>query len=427
MNMKRVILWVGIILALSGIGYAGYRIIGGRKDTGPRFTTVTVDRGPIVAKVTASGTLSAVTTVQVGSQVSGRIVEIKTDFNATVKKGDLIARIDPELFKAAVEQAKANLVADQAGVDKAKVQAADAERIYNRSKALVEQHLVAQADLDTAEANYRAAKATIGTALGQVERDRAALQMAQTNLDYTTIESPINGTVISRNVDVGQTVAASLQAPTLFTIAEDLHKMQIDTSVAEADVGKLDSGMNVTFTVDAFPGQPFKGTVRQIRNAAQTVQNVVTYDAVIDVDNPDLKLRPGMTANVTFVYADKEDALRIPNAALRFKMPGQQTGPQGGPRASGAGPQGRPEGRGPGSQPAGAGAFRRPPEAGMGERRMIWVLRDAQPAQVFIKTGITDGTLTEVVSGDVKEGDLIITEAPGASGSNVPPAFRRMF
>src|SRR5262249_20956640 len=165
-------------------------------------------------------------------------------------------------------------------------------------------------------------KATIAAAEGQVARDRAALSSAQVNLQYTTITSPINGTVISRAVDVGQTVAASLQAPTLFTIAEDLHKMQIDTSVAEADVGKLDSGMNVTFTVDAFPNQPFKGAVRQIRNAATTVQNVVTYDAVIDVENPDLKLRPGMTANVTFVYADKQDALRIPNASLRFKMPG---------------------------------------------------------------------------------------------------------
>jgi HlyD family secretion protein len=441
MNMKRASLWIGILLALSGIGYAGYRIIGGRKDTAPKFTTVTADRGPIIAKVTASGTLSAVTTVQVGSQVSGRIDQILTDFNGTVKKGDVIAKIDPQLFQAAVAQARANMVADQAALEKAKVQEADAERQYNRNKALLEQHLVAQADVDTAEANFRAAKATIGTAQGQVERDRAALSMAETNLNYTTITSPINGTVISRNVDVGQTVAASLQAPTLFTIAEDLHVMQIDTSVAEADVGKLDSGMAVTFTVDAFPGQPFKGTVRQIRNAAQTVQNVVTYDAVINVDNPELKLRPGMTANVTFVYADKQDALRIPNAALRFKMPGAQGPGAGPPGQTGAGPgpggqrpqggggrgAGGPGAGGPGAGAPGAGTFRRPPEAGAGERRMVWVLRDNQPGQIAVKTGITDGTLTEVVSGDLKEGDLIITEAPGLGGSSVPPAFRRMF
>jgi HlyD family secretion protein len=422
--MKRIVIWTVIIVALSGGGYAGYRYFGAGKKTAPKYVTVAASKGPVVAKVTASGTLSAVTTVQVGSQVSGRIDQILTDFNAAVKKGDVIAKIDPQLFQAAVEQAKANLLADEAAVEKAKVQALDAERQYNRQKQLLDQHLVAQADVDTAEATFRAAKASIGTAEGQVQRDRAALSQAQVNLNYTTITSPINGTVISRNVDVGQTVAASLQAPTLFTIAEDLHKMQIDTSVAEADVGKLDSGMNVSFTVDAFPGSPFKGAVRQIRNAATTVQNVVTYDAVIDVANPELKLRPGMTANVTFVYADKEDALRIPNAALRFKMPSAEAGAgpelEGGGRRRGGGAAGAPGGvaGGPASAPAGAGAFRRPPDAAAGERRMVWLLRDGLPVRAFIKTGITDGTSTEVVSGDVNEGDLVITES--ADGSAAP-------
>src|SRR5215470_14532084 len=340
---KRTVVWIIVLAILAGLGYGGYRVFAGRKDGPPRFTTQKVDKGPIIARVTASGTLSALVTVQVGSQVSGRLMEISADFNSQVTKDQIIAKLDPELFQAAVDQAQANLLADQGNLEKAKVQAMDAERISKRSQELVARKLIAQADADTAQANADAAKANVTAVKGQVERDRATLQQAQVNLKYTIIKSPINGVVISRSVDVGQTVAASLQAPTLFTIAEDLKKMQVDTSVAEADVGKLVPGMNATFTVDAFPGEKFKGTVRQIRNAATVVQNVVTYDAVIDVENQmmpsstEFKLRPGMTANVTFIYAEKDDALRIPNAALRFHMPGAAAGPGGrGQRGQGA-------------------------------------------------------------------------------------------
>ena len=326
--MKRIVIWVSVIVGLSAVAYAGYRYMDGRKEAPPRFTTQKADRGAIIARVTASGTLSALVTVQVGAQVSGRLMEISADFNSKVVKDQIIAKLDPELYQAAVDQAQANLLADQGNLEKAKVQAIDAERIAKRSQQLANQKMIAQADADTAQANADAAKAGITAAQGQVARDRASLIQADVNLKYTIIRSPINGVVISRSVDVGQTVAASLQAPTLFTIAEDLEKMQVDTSVAEADVGKLTPGMTAGFTVDAFPGERFKGKVRQIRNAATTVQNVVTYDAVIDVENQkqansdDFKLRPGMTANVTFIYAQKNDALRIPNAALRFHMPG---------------------------------------------------------------------------------------------------------
>jgi HlyD family secretion protein len=248
-----------------------------------------------------------------------------------------------------------------------------------------------------------------------VAQTQAALHQAQINLAYTDIISPTNGVVISRSVDVGQTVAASLQAPILFLIAEDLAKMQVDTSVAEADVGKLRDGMLATFTVDAYPNEHFRGVVRQIRNAPQSVQNVVTYDAVIDVDNTEAKLKPGMTANVTFVYAEKDDVLRLPNAALRFRPPPEllarmQRGELGG----------KGKGRESGQQP----------------RRMVWVLRDEDaPEPIPLATGISDGTVTEVMEGDIHVGDLVVTDAssgPGATrGPGTPPmgagAFRRMF
>src|SRR5262249_24654508 len=337
-----------------------------------------------------------------GSQVSGRIAALNADFNSAVTKGQVIARIDPQLFQAAVAQAQANLIADEGNLTKAKVQAVDAERQYKRSKALSERNLVAHAD--TAQANFDAARANIEAAKGEVARSRAGLNQAKVNLDYTNIVSPINGVVISRNVDVGQTVAASLQAPTLFTIAEDLKKMQVDTNVAEADVGKLAPDMTATFTVDAYAGERFRGKVRQIRNAPQPVQNVVTYDAVIDVDNPDLKLRPGMTANVTFIYADKRGALRIPNAALRFrpadaKAPTAQAGgpgPGGGGRQAGAPGGGAPGGGAPGGGAPGGGA---PGGGGRGfggwggagamgpqsDRRQVYVLKDGKAVQTAIR------------------------------------------
>ncbi len=318
MQLKKKILWAVALLAILIGGFFIYRIATSQKKNELRFETAKVERGPVIAKVTATGILSALVTVQVGSQVSGRIKDLLVDFNSPVTKGQVIARIDPQLFQAALEQARANYVAAQGDLNKAKAQAVDADRQFQRNKSLAERKLIAQADLDTAQANADAAKAQVDSSVGKLEQAKASLYQADVNLAYTTIIAPINGVVISRSVDVGQTVAASLQTPTLFTIAEDLRKMQVDTSVAEADVGKIQDGMTATFTVDAYPNEPFTGTVRQVRNAAQIVQNVVTYDAVIDVANPDLKLRPGMTANATFVYAEKEDVFRTPNASLRF-------------------------------------------------------------------------------------------------------------
>ncbi len=409
---KRRVISIAILVLVLGAAIGGWRWRASTRKPKLQIDTARVDRGRIVAKVTATGTLSAIVTVQVGSQVSGRIAALYADFNSAVKKGQLIGKIDPALFQAAVEQARANYVAAQGNLAKSKAQALDAERQYQRNQALAERKLIAQADLDTAQANADAAKAQVEASQGAVEQARAALHQAEVNLAYTKIISPTNGVVISRNVDVGQTVAASLQAPTLFVIAEDLSKMQVDTSVAEADVGRLRDGMAATFTVDAYPSETFRGVVRQIRNAPQTVQNVVTYDAVIDVANPELKLRPGMTANCTFVYAEKDDVLRVPNAALRFRpppdLPAFASDGRAGPRA----------GAGASAQARAAGATP--------DRRTIWVIRDEKPTPVRIRSGISDGTLTEVVEGDLSSGDSVVTDAV-APPSGLAAGLRRPF
>jgi HlyD family secretion protein len=371
------------------------------------YETAPVARGRIQARVTASGTLSPIITVQVGSQVSGRIQSLGADFNSVVKKGQVIARIDPELFRAAVEQAKANLLVAQSNVTKSEAQVDDARRQADRSRELFSKHLIAQADFDTAETNRRVAEATLDSARSSSVQAEAALHQSKINLDYTTITSPIDGTVISRNVDVGQTVAASLASPTLFLIAQDLKRMQVDTNIAEADVGRLKAGIGALFTVDAYPGDVFHGTIREVRNAPQTIQNVVTYDAVIDVDNSDLRLKPGMTANVTVVFADRADVLRVANAALRFRPPPELTGP-GEPFAVAKTTEGS------------------VPVEVSNDRRTVWVLENGMPRAVEVRIGVSDGTFTELVQSTLPEGAALVTEAIG-HGKGGAGSFGRVF
>jgi HlyD family secretion protein len=351
----------------------------------PHFETMRAERGHMTAVVAATGTLSAVTTVQVGTQVSGRVAELFADFNTPVKKGQPLATLDPQLLQAAVDQAQANYVVAQGGLATARAQMAHATRDLTRARSLWRQDLLTRQELDADDANFGAARGQLAAAKGTLAQAAAALHQARVNLGYTKILSPIDGVVVSRNVDVGQTVAASLQAPTLFTIAEDPRKMQVDTNVAEADVGKLTPGMKAAFRVDAFPGETFHGLVRQIRSAAQVVQNVVTYDAVIDFDNADLKLKPGMTANVTFVFAQKDDALKIPTAALRFRPPPALAQTQ--------------------------------PLLADGER-LVWAMRGGQPQPVRVRTGLTEGSATEVVEGAVSPGDALIIDVVGSDGSD---------
>jgi HlyD family secretion protein len=393
--------------------------------------------------------MNAVTTVLVGTQVSGTVKSLHVDFNSRVKKGQIIAEIDPETFQAQVDQAKANLSAAKANVLKARAVLQDSARTKDRNKQLFSRNLIAKSDLDTSEANYDSNDAQVAATLAQVAQTEAALRFAETNLKYTRIVSPVDGIVVSRNVDVGQTVAASFQTPTLFTIAQDLTKMQIDTSVDEADIGKIRTGQDAEFSVDAYPDNIFHGNVHQIRIAPITVQNVVTYDVVVKVDNTDMKLKPGMTANVSVVVASREDVLKVSNAALRFRPPqkegaavqttsGRPAGVQSG--GEGIGPTGKPGGGSPGSEvgvPArgrSGGEGRRPmgsPGGGSprvegggpggapgktgggtaGPRKLaVWVLDKGKPARVPVTVGITDGAFTEIISGELKDGQEVITE-----------------
>src|SRR5689334_14102936 len=343
---------IAIVLAvLAGL----YRCTKG-KDSAPDYQTAVAEVRNVVSRVTTSGSLQAVVTVDVGSQVSGRIQELFADFNSPVKKGERIAKIDPSLFQAAAVQAQANVAAARANVTRLTVAAEDAERQARRASEVFQQRLISETERDTAVANARSARASVEQGQAQLLQSRAQLEQANTNLRYTDILSPTDGVVISRAVNVGQTVAASLQAPVIFTIAQDLKKMEVHTNVAESDIGRLKPGMRVSFTVDAYPGEPFRGAIRDIRNAPQVVQNVVTYDAVIDVANDDLKLKPGMTATVSIVTDRRRDVLSVPNTALRFRPDGVPAGgagaaPGGAQAASGGSGQRRAEG----GQGAGAG------------------------------------------------------------------------
>ncbi|MEO6950974.1 MAG: efflux RND transporter periplasmic adaptor subunit [Polyangia bacterium] len=391
---------VTLLVTLLVLGGATAYLVAHRAPAGPTgFVTTAVRRGRIEAKVTATGTLSPLVNVTVGSQISGRVAELMADYNSIVKKGEVVARLDSSLFEAAAEQARANVLQAQGNLAKAKAQALDAGRQLRRSRELLEKKLVAQADTDTLEAANLAAVAAITAGEGDLAQAKASMRQAETNLRYCTIHSPINGIVISRSVDVGQTVAASMTAPVLFQIAEDLKKMQVDTNVSEADVGKITAGMDVTFHVDAYPTDVFHGTVRQVRNAATTVSNVVTYDAVVDVSNPDLKLKPGMTATMSFVYAESKDALEIPSAALRFIMPSDPADPS----SKSAAKSGKHEHR----------------EKASIDQRTVWVMRGApaKPEQVTIHVGISDGTSIEVIDG-LAENDQVVTDRVGGSGSD---------
>lgn len=366
----------------------------------PEYTykTVKVEKGTIVATVAATGNLSAVTTVQVGTQVSGTIQKLYVDYNSRVKKGQPIAEIDPSLFNAAVEQAQGNLFNAEGNLLRARATLADAERTLKRNKTLLDGGIISQGDYDVSETAWQSAKAAVKSAEGSVAQTKGALQQARTNLRYSIIRSPVDGVVISRAVDVGQTVAASFQTPTLFTIAQDLTKMQIEVSVDEADISRVRLDQHATFTVDAYPEQQFSGKVVQIRSAPVITQNVVTYVVVVNVDNSDLKLKPGMTANVTIEVGRKDDVLKLPPAALRFKP--KMTEKKGDSVA---------EKRPAGGAPAGGG---RPGRKGGGGQQ-VYLLKEGNPVAVPVKTGIAGSSSIELVEGGLKEGDEVIIEQSG--------------
>ena len=414
--------WIGVCAVLVAVlGAGGYVYWSGDQKPPVKYKTAKIERGTVTQVVTATGTINPVITVQVGSQVSGIIQALYADFNSVVKAGQVVAQLDPVPFQTRVTEMEANLQNAQGNLARARADLALQKLNFDRAKALFEQQLNAQQDVDNTRTAYETSQANILVAEAQVKQARAQLDTARVNLEYTTIHSPVNGIVISRNVDVGQTVAASFQTPVLFTVAKDLTKMQVDTNVSESDIGGITDGKPATFVVDAYPNQVFKGTILQVRNAPITVQNVVTYNVVIGVDNTDLRLRPGMTANAAIVVARRDDVLKVPNQALRFKPAPAKGGerPGGPPGAS----VGKGDGVGKGGSPEGGrreGAEGRP-------KPKVW-LRGPQgePAPVEVKTGITGGAFTELVEGALKEGDEVIigVDMPkGPHGSSLPPGF----
>jgi HlyD family secretion protein len=404
--MRKTALIALALLLVAGIAIFTYL----RRTPEITYRTARIQRGTIVSGVSATGNVSAVTTVQVGTQVSGTIHKLYVDYNSQVKKGQPIAEIDPSLFRAAVEQSRGNNLVARANLQKARVALVDAERTMKRNSTLLKEGVISQGDFDTAETAYQSARTAVEAARGAVAQTEGALMQARTNLNYSIIRSPVDGIVISRAVDVGQTVAASFQTPTLFTIAQDLTKMQIEVSVDEADISSIRQNQNVTFSVDSYPERSFRGTVTQIRNAPVITQNVVTYVVLVTVDNSDLKLKPGMTANVTIQVARKDSALRLPLAALRFRprsAPDADSSPR--PRNS---------------------AATRPPQQATGEQQ-VHILRDGKPVAIGIRTGIADDSAIELTGGALKEGDLVVIEQiggtarkkAGTTGSPMGPRF----
>jgi HlyD family secretion protein len=435
--MKKNLKWVLLAGALAVV--AIFAAFGFSAKSHDQNFTAKVERGDIHDVVEATGTINAVITVQVGSQVSGVIAQLFVDFNSRVHKGDIVALIDPALFQGAVQQAeadvnsaKANLLAARANLDKAKASLVQTKADFERASQLTRENIISQQQLDLAKANYDSMNASVGGAAAsvtqaeaQVSQKAAALQVAQTNLNYTVIRSPIDGTVVARNVDVGQTVAASLQAPTIFTIAQDLKKMLVYTKTDESDVGNIKPGKQVTFKVDAFPKETFHGTVTQVRMNPTTVQNVVTYDTMIEFDNPELKLFPGMTAYVTIPVATVQNVLKLPNTALRYKP---LMSPEEVLRlyAQYGIDEKQSEASSPAAQPTGTpeSNITRVPRA---TTAVVWKWHpDNTMEPVKVSLGITDHAFTEiaaVLKGDLKENDNLVVRSI-SSNPTAPGAIR---
>jgi HlyD family secretion protein len=376
------------MLAIAAIIIVGVWYFLGRSSSGTRIVTAAVTEGPIVRSVTATGTVNPVITVQLGTYVSGPIIAIYKDYNAPVTKGQLIAKIDPSTYQVTVDVARATLANSLAQLGKDNADLDYKKVTYDRNLALYKADAVSKDTLDSAYSAWQMDVAQIKLDHANIQQQTANVKAAEVNLNYTNIVSPVDGTVVSRNVDVGQTVAASFQTPTLFLIAKDLTKMQVDSNVSESDIGYVRQGQKATFRVDAFPDRDFEGVVSQVRQAPITVQNVVTYDVVVSVENPELLLKPGMTANVNVVTASKAKVVRVPIDALRFAPPGE-------PPADSAALDGAP-----------------------GRQTRVWVLENRKVTPVTITTGLSDGTWVEVAEGNVQAGDRVVTDEVRGAGSH---------
>ncbi|HAR35580.1 MAG TPA: efflux RND transporter periplasmic adaptor subunit, partial [Acidobacteria bacterium] len=410
-----IVVIVGLVL--------GFTLLKKGSNNKPKYRAEKVTRGDVEAVVTATGTLNPVVLVEVGSQVSGKIEKIYVDFNSKVKKGDILAELDQSQLRAKIEQNQANYQNAQASLERAKISLEIAQKKYERALSLFEKNLISFEEKEQSEANYLQAKSDLIAQQARTEQAKSQLEASKVDLSYAIIRSPIDGVVISRNINVGQTVAASFQAPKLFEIANDLTKMEVECLVDEADVGKVKEGQKVKFTVEAYQNETFNGVVRQVRYSAQTVQNVVSYSAIIDVDNSSLKLLPGMTATCSIIVGEARNVLRVPNAALRFtpelsaeelqkimraafeEMAARRQ-QEGGPAPAGSGQAGQrmfdPSQMGQRGGQAGQGGQRRMPSR-------VWQLDEKGNLKVvFVRTGVSDNSFTEIKSDNLKEGDEVI-------------------
>ncbi len=449
--MKKKITFIAVIVVIvtvTGI-VLGLTVFNRNNGNNEKYKKEAVDRGNIEALVVTTGTLNPVNIVDVGSQVSGEIEKIYVDFNSQVKEGQVIAQLEQSQFLSRVNQDKANYQSAVAALEKSRVTFENIKKKLERALELFDKDLMSFEEKETIETNYYGAKADIQSAEARLEQAKSQLETSQVNLTYTIIKSPIDGVVINRNVNVGQTVAASFQAPVLFQIANDLSKMQVECSVDEADIGKVKEEQKVRFTVDAFPDENFSGVVKQVRYSPEVVQNVVTYTTIVDVENPELKLRPGMTATVSIVTGEARNALRIPNAALRFtpnlsqeEMRNLVMSMRGNRNSGGEGSdqerQPRQKGDSQGSQRSGAVQSQFGQRgSGMGGSQMrdfarVWIEdENGQLKLVFIRKGVTDNSYTEIVSGNLEEGQLVITgentEGSSRSSNRGGPSMMRMF
>lgn len=451
---KKVVIGVIVLVVAAGV-ILGWTILKNKKNGAVKYRQEAVSKGDLEALVITSGTLNPVTVVEVGSQVSGKIDKLYVDFNSQVKQGQVVAELDQSILKSRVEQNQANYLSALASLEKSKVTLDNLQKKYERALSLFENNLISYEEKDAAEANYLGAKADLQSAKARVEQAKSQVESSKVDLGYAIIRSPIDGIVISRNINMGQTVQASYQAPKLFEIANDLSKMQVECSVDEADIGKVKEGQKVRFSVDAFPDDSFNGTVKQVRYSPTVTQNVVTYATIVDADNPGMKLRPGMTATVSIITGEAKGVLRVPNVALRFtpnlapeemakimkeageKMFAQRQAEGGGQRQE----AGRPQQPQQPSQGAGPGGPRMmnssqgggmPGQGGMRTRRpsMVWHLDENGKLHVaFIRPGVTDNSYTEILRSDLKEGQEVIigyeSSGPTAAASSNPQ--RMMF
>jgi HlyD family secretion protein len=427
-------LWLSIVAVVVAVAAGVYYYRSDVAAVAPTLNTAEVSQGDVVATVEATGTLEAVTTVEVGTQVSGTIKTLGADFNSQVHQGQVIAQLDSSLFDTQVAQERATVARLNAEVQRARVQAEDAQVKLGRARDLAAKELIAKSDLDAAVSTANAADASVKSAEAQLVQAQASLNQAQVNLSHTVIRAPIDGVVIARNVNVGQTVAASMQAPTLFVLAQNLKEMLVNASVDESDIGKIQTKQPVRFRVDAYPNEIFHGTVSQVRLQPTVEQNVVSYVTVIDVPNPDLKLKPGMTAAVTIETGRADDAIKVPNAALRFR-PTQEAFEALGQKAPE--PRQRPDGQSPSArgQQGGSGGNQSRERGDGTQRNAVWVLAQNTLKRVPVQVGISDGTSTAVTGSDLAPGTRVVTGVTTASatpaaapaGSPLIPAGRRGF